>query len=200
MAAAPQVAGTAALPPAVEAVGRHAEDAYDVAKAGTWTTARVIVDSLKRAVSTLPAAAQSAVAPSGALHAEVATLDQAVTDRNHVRAERAANHITALGAQMAAQYLAPVPANVVLLDYYGRELEIWSTANDRTKLRDTALAMSRTWGAVRPQVIARGGNAEATRFDALVSRAEGASTVAAYARLATPVLDEVDRLEAVFTR
>jgi hypothetical protein len=52
---------------------------------------------------------------------------------------------------------------------------------------------------VRPQVELKG-PAEAEKFGALVARVERARTLKEYARLASPVLEEVDHLEAVFTR
>lgn len=113
---------------------------------------------------------------------------------------REANHLTELGAQLASGYQSQVPTGVVLLDYYGRELEIWSEAGDLAKLRSTSADIRRTWNALRPQVAARGGTAEASAFDALVSRVGAAATPPAFAAVATPILDAVDGLEKVFTR
>jgi hypothetical protein len=98
---------------------------------------------------------------------------------------------------MIAVYRPPVPVEVTRLDYSGRELEIWAEANDVPKLQETARAMRREWDAVRSAVEARS-VVKAERFAALVARVEKARTPAEFARLATPVLDEVDNLEKVF--
>jgi hypothetical protein len=53
---------------------------------------------------------------------------------------------------------------------------------------------------VRPEVERRGGAAESKAFELLVAKLEGANTIPEYSRIATSILAEVDRLEAVFTR
>ncbi len=192
-----------ALPAPVEAVGHYGEDAYDMAQANDWAKARIVVDSLKQATAALPAtlgADTSAGPGAGTISANIAALDRAVTARDHSLAMRTANQLTADGARLADRYHPQVPPAVTMLDYYGRELEIWSAANNAGKLRETATAMRRTWDGLRPQVEARGGTATATRFGALVARVDSARTPAAYASVAKPVLAEVDSLEHVFTR
>ena len=62
-----------------------------------------------------------------------------------------------------------------MLDYYGRELEIWSATENIAKLKTTASEMRRTWDAVRPSILSRGGTAP-QKFDALVARVEAAKS------------------------
>jgi hypothetical protein len=111
---------------------------------------------------------------------------------------REANLLTRLDAELSRPSRPAVPADVTLLDYYGRELEVWASARDEAKLHATVVAMGTTWRGLRPQVVAAGGSAVASRFDSLVKQAESAPHAHTLARLATPILDEVDRLEAVF--
>lgn len=189
------------VPVPVAGVGHHAENAYDMAKAANWPAARASTDSLREVVSAIPDTRASAARATRALVVTtLASLDRAVTAQNSSEALRTSNHLTELGARLAAPYHPRVPADVTLLDYYGRELEVWSAATDTGKLRATASAMRRTWEALRGRVEARGGTAEARSFGALVSRVERARTPAAYAALAGPVLAAVDSLEAVFAK
>ena len=187
------------LPASVEAVGHHSENAYDMAKASDWMKARASADSLKAAVAVPTLEAGGETRLSNDLRTGVQALERAVTARDRM-AGMHANHITELGARLAAGYPSQVPSDVTLLDYYGRELEIWAGANDGAKLRKTATALRRVWVALRPQVLAKSGVAEATQFDALVAEVERARTAAEYGKVATPVLDAVDKLEKVFTR
>lgn len=199
-AVAAQPSAAPAVPAPVDAVGHYGEDAYDMVKASDWTRARASVDSLTSAIAGLtPAPGAGAPSPAD-VHSALQALDHAVTARNRMAGLREANHLTELGANLAAGYHPQVPTAVTLLDYYGRELEIWSTAKDGAKLRETTTAIRQTWTALRAQVEARGGTAEATGFDALVTRLESATTPSAYAAVATPILDAVDGLEKVFTR
>ena len=196
---APPVAGPV-LPAPVEAVGHHSENAYDMAKAADWTKARASADSLKAAVAVPSLEAGGATRLSDDLRTAAQALERAVAARDRMAGMQQANHITELGARLAAGYPSQVPSDVTLLDYYGRELEIWAGAKNGAKLRETAAAMRHVWIALRPQVLAKGGVAEATQFDALVAEVERAKTPAAYGKVATPVLDAVDKLENVFTR
>ena len=178
------------VPASIDAIGHHGENAYDMVKAGSWAGARASVDSLRPMLDSIPGSATIAFRE----------LDRSVARKDQRAALLASNRLTQLGALLAEPYHPAVPAQVMLLDFDGRELEIWAAANDRARLRETVSAMRRTWNAVRPQVEARGGHTEATRFDALVRRVETATTPTDFARLATPVLDAVDTLEQVFTR
>jgi hypothetical protein len=195
-----------AVPAPVAALGHHAENAYELARAGDWAAARITVDSLWSAVAMLPEVGDTSVdaTHTGPKSLAVATvaLDRAVASRDADAAMRAANHLTELGTRIAAPYHPVVPAGVTRLDYLGRELELLgrSPVNGADAgVTETASALRRTWQEVRPQVIGRGGYAEATRFDSLVARVNAARGRASLVRLATSVLDQVDALEHVFT-
>lgn len=195
------VATASPAPPAFplfEAVGHHAENAYDRIKTADWAAARASADSVTAAIR---AAQPSDTAAHGAdLQRSLAGLDSAVARRSRTAGLREANRLTELGALLAAPHHPPVPAAVTLLDYYGRELEIWAEAKNVPKLAKTASALGKTWRGLRPRVLERGGKAEAARFDRILARVSVARTAAQYAATATPVLDEVDALEAVFKR
>lgn len=51
---------------------------------------------------------------------------------------------------------------------------------------------------MKAKIEAKGGTKEAAVFDGLVVKTEAAKTPADYAKLAAPILDEVDNLEKVF--
>lgn len=184
--------------PFYEVVGSRAEDAYDQVKASQWTAAQASVDTLTaalRAVQPLDTAGQGDSLRHGLQALAAAIASHAAPD-----GIRLANHLTEIGAALSEPHNPQVPAAVARLDYYGRELEIWASARDERKLAQTGAAMAATWRELRPRVVAAGGAAAAARFDSLTSSVSAARTVAAYAAAATPVLDAVDALEAVFRR
>lgn len=202
---APPAAGTGAtttgtVPPALDAIGTHGEDLYDAVKAANWAKARSITDSLDASVRALPSGGQGAAPQQQQLSAEIDSLHRFVSGKQQSAAIKAANQITYLEAKMTAQYHPAMPAEVVLLDYYGREIEIWSGEKNSAKLTQTSNDIQQTWNTLRPMVEAHGGASQATRTDNLVKSIAAAKTPAAYARLATPFLDEVDALEKVFTK
>ncbi|MGI8507978.1 MAG: hypothetical protein ACR2MQ_01480 [Gemmatimonadaceae bacterium] len=198
-AAATSATTAGTVPPALDAVGTHGEDLYDAVKAGNWAKARSITDSLDASVRALPTG-QSAAPQQQQLSAEVDSLNRFVSGKQQSAAIKAANQITYLEAKMTAQYQPAIPADVILLDYYGRELEIWSAEKNSAKLTETSNDIQQTWNTLRPMVEAHGGASQATRTDALVKSISSAKTPTMYASLATPFLEDVDALEKVFTK
>lgn len=198
--AAPAPAATARpVTSAIEDLGHYAEDAYDQAKIADWAKGRASVEALKAAARRLGPAERKDTALTGQLDGAVSALDKAVYRRDRAVAMREANLLTRLDAELSRSSRPAVPADVTLLDYYGREIEIWASARDEAKLRATVVGMGTTWRSLRPQVVARGGSAVASRFDTLVKQAESAPRLDTLAHLATPILDEVDNLENAFT-
>ncbi len=192
-------AAAAPIPAAVNDVGTYGEDLYDQAKTANWVAAKAYLDSLHTAATNLPRTDQIQSQRSQ-LNSAITALDQAVASRNSEAALEAANRITFLSAQMTTPYHGATPTEVLLLDYYGRELDIWSARKNAAKLKQTAAALTSTWNALRPTVEKNGGGVAAGHTDALVARINAAKSPAQYARVATPFLDEVDELEKVFTK
>ena len=64
----------------------------------------------------------------------------------------------------------------------------------------TAQAIRQTWNSVKPKVEAKGGTKQAQNFETLVAKTDAAANIADYAKVATPILDEVDNLEKVFEK
>lgn len=183
----------------VAAVGSHGEDLYDAIAANKWQAAGPIMDSLARASSSLSGSA--ATSPEAhQLSAVVDTLRRVVPARQHDAALEAANRVTYLAARMEAPYRPTTPVEVLLLDYYGRELQIWSAVHNTGRLATTRTELQATWNTLRPAIQARGRGDQATRTDSLVRQITASTSPAATARLAKPFLDEVDELEKVFTK
>ena len=188
------------VPLAITRVGTFAEDGYDAVRTAKWSAASALADSLGLATPGLPSspAAQGVIA--GELREAVASFGGTVRKRDRIGGMRASNRITYLAAQLGAPYHSATPTEVLLMDSYGRELEIGAATHDGAALQRTARDISQAWRTLRPAVVAHKGAAEAARFDALVTRVREARSPAESAKLATPFLDEVDKLELVFTR
>lgn len=193
-------AAALSVPPGIAAVGTHGEDLYDQAKAGQWDKARAILDSLDVAEKTLPAGEARIQSERAQLTGVVDTLRRAVNGKNRPMALEASNRVTYLAAKMTEPYHPVEPAAVPLLDYYGRELEVWSARGNKAKLSSTVGELKRTWDGLRPKVESNGGGAVAKKTDSLVTLIVAAKTPAEHAKLATPFLDVVDELEKVFVK
>ncbi len=198
-AATPAAANTKtqSVPAALMNAGEYGENIYDYAKANDWKKAGDKIAALKEATKKVRPDVKNQPARVDRLEADVAALDRAVTAKDRQAATLAANQITHDVAEMTAAYKVIVPVEVVLLDYYGRELEIWAEAKDTSKLQATAREMRKTWDVVRSSIEAKN-PAVAKKFEGLVAQVEAAKAPADYAKVAKPVLDEVDNLEKVF--
>ena len=199
IAPAPPMA-PAPVPQAVTDIGNHGEDLYDAVHASDWSKAQAIVDSLDGSVNALPAGDARIQPQRTTLSAVLDTLHREVAAHHRYAALEAANQVTYRAAKMSEPFEPTTPAAVALLDFYGREVEIWAAQKNLPKLQETASAMRATWNTVRPAVESHGGNAAARDMERDVANVEAARTPAEFARLATPVLDLVDVLEKVFTK
>lgn len=187
---------TEKVPVSLSDAGEYGENTYDMAKAKNWTKAAEKLHELKQSQSQLV----SANINSAELDAAIAALDKDITAKDQLATLRDANQVTFIVADLTAKYNPPVPVEVIKLDFYGRELEVWSMAKDEAKLKSTAQAIRQTWNAVKPKVEAKGGAKQAQNFETLVAKTDAAQNVGDYAKTATPILDEVDNLEKVFEK
>jgi uncharacterized protein YcbX len=191
------VTKTESAPTSLTNAGEYGENVYDYAKANDWKNADVKLAALKGAIKKVRTDVKDQSTAVDRLDANVAALDRAVTAKDRQAAMREANQVTFDAADMTAAYKLSVPVEVTKLDYYGRELEVWAQAQDANKLQATTGEMRRTWDSLRPTIEAHN-KTEAKKFEALVAQVESAKTSADYARVATPVLNEVDNLEKLF--
>lgn len=182
------------VPAAVADVGAQGEGLYDQAKASNWTKAGQIMDSLNRSAGLLKPDER------GQLAGTLDSLTRAIAAHRRAEALAGANHVTFIGAKLTEAYHPKMPADIVRLDYYGRELEIWAAQKNLAKLTSTAADLKRTWAAVKANEISHGGAAPAAKMDQLVARLDAAKSAADYAKLATPILDLVDALEKPFEK
>ena len=182
-----------AVPAGLASLGEYGENIYDAAKSKKWTEAEAKLAALKQAIQ------EPAVDNKRAeLQGIVVSLEKSMAKRDQSATMRESNQVTLVSAELAASYHPKVPADVARLDYDGRELEIWSRANDISKLKATARDMRQTWDRLEPEVKMHSGSAQAQKFGKLVTETDRAHSVAQYQKLARPILDEVDNLERVF--
>jgi hypothetical protein len=180
-------------------VGELGENLYDLAKAKNWTGVAEKLTALKKAAKSLRAQVKEAK-EAKQLAKSVTALDKAAAAQDRQVLMQEANQVTLLAVALSEPFRPQIPVDVTRLDFYGRELEIWSAAKDEKKLKEAADAMRKTWSKVRPSVSAKGGTAEAKTFDELMLKLKAAKTPEQYSSVATPILNEVDNLEKVFTK
>lgn len=186
------------IPQALKDVGEYGERVYDMAKTADWTKTQADLAALKQSAQQLSHQMPNDSLGISQLNASIERLQQAVTANNQQTTQQLANQITLLAAQMTQPYQTKVPVEITLLDYYGRQLEIDAARGNLNQLQATVGQIDQTWNTVRPVLLSHGGNAEVQQFNSLVIKLNQDKSVNDYSPLATSVLDQVDRLEAVF--
>jgi hypothetical protein len=181
-------------------VGEHGENIYDLTKAKDWANVGQKIKALEDAAKKLGSDLKGQEAGQKRLGTALKALRKAITAKDEQATMREANKVTLIAADLIEPFNPEVPAAVTRLDYYGRELEIWVLAKDTTRLKATGDAMRKAWEKLQPAVKTKGGNAEAKRFNDLMGKVASAKAVDDYARITTPILDEVDNLEKVFKK
>lgn len=182
------------VPAALKNAGELGENIYDAAKTGDWKTANAKLRELTMAARSMSEEKLGSTEFEGTL----GKLQKTIPSKDKTATLVAANRITIEIADLTAKYDPTVPVEVVKLDYYGRELEIWAAVKNMPKLQETARMIRQDWNSVKPKIEAKGGTKAVAVFDGLVLKMDSAKTPDAYSKLATPVLDEVDKLEKVF--
>src|SRR5207237_893811 len=142
-------AANAAIPPVIDSIGTYGEDLYDEVMAGNWAKAKALTDKLASTEANLP---QANAASSNDFRALVDSLKTSVGGKHKAAALEQANQITRIAAEMTRPYTSATPVEVLLLDYQGRELEIWSAAKNVAKLQETTREIRTTWDALRPRI------------------------------------------------
>ena len=188
------------VPESLVNVGEFGENAYDLAKASDWSKVTEKLNALKEETKKLSGDLKDAKAEHKRLSEVLGNLAKAVAAKDKLAAMREANQITKIAADLTEPFNPQIPAAVTRLDFYGRELELGTETKDKAQLKAAAEGLRKNWDKIRPAVKSKGGDAEAKRFDALMTSLEAAKTVEDYGKLVRPFLDEVDNLEKVFTK
>jgi hypothetical protein len=188
---------TDSVPTSLADAGEYGENVYDYAKANDWNSANLRLGALRESAKDVRNDVKNQSDATDSLDDHVAALGLAVAVKDRQTAMREANRVTLDVANMSSAYKLSVPVDVIRLDFYGRELEIWAEAKDANNLQATARDMRGTWDSLRKSVEARS-LTEEKKFGLLVAQVESARTPSDYASVATLVLNEVDNLEKLF--
>jgi hypothetical protein len=194
------------IPASLRTVESASEDIIDLAlggdRAGVIAKAKVL-----RAVA--DGSAASTLRAAGAPAAEIVEFQRraAAVARASTRAPLldvalASNAAFGMVPAFFARYDDPVPADVTTLDHLDFAAKLQSLKGDGGALAAAVRSLKRTWGRLRPSLVAAGGAKVAVAFDehvdamrALVANRQPAKTE----REAQHGLDLVDELESVYS-
>jgi len=188
-----QPAGSVNRPPsALQDVGETAEDLFDAARLSNWTDATAALRAMNESAADLPLTL-SKPDLAARLQSRLEEVGDAVSLQQRLQTMDFANQITELVADLSAGYQTELPYALVMLDYYGRELELGIAAGDQARLKQAAADLRQTWNRFERTILQRGAVDEARRFTDIVVQLEGAQTPGDFVEPTRAELDAVDR-------
>ena len=196
--AAPNVIPAAERPPdALVQIAELAKDLFDAARTSNWSNVAGAVQSLKESISVL---SSPRLKPdlTAQLRSRIGDLERSAKARRRVQSMDFANSITRLVAELSAPYQTEIPYEIVLLDYYGRQLQLGLVASRPSTLKQATADLRQTWNAVEPSILRRGHVDDARRFTDIVVQLEGATHPSDFVAPVRAELAAVDRLEKIF--
>ena len=185
-------------PAALVEIGKSAAVVFDHARTLQWGEASATGQALYESAATLSV---GALQPDLAarLKSRVAYLRSSVKAADRVRSMDAANSITHVVAELCSPYQDEIPYKIVLLDYYGRQLELGLVASRPSTIKRATADLRQTWRSVERAVLQHGDVDDARRFTDIVVQIEGARRPADLVAPMRAELAEVDRLKKIFT-
>ncbi len=183
-----------APPAAVVQAASAARYLFDAARDSNWDDVAPELAALQTAVTALP---EDAGDPQLRRSIRMRTHDlaTAIRRKRRIPAMEAANAVARFAAEVAQTYRTDTPAEIALLDYYGRQLQIGIAAHKQAVIKRAVADMRQAWEAVRPELERRGQTDDVRRLTDIVVTLEGARRPDDMKRLAQAELDEVGHLQ-----
>jgi hypothetical protein len=184
-----------------DSMAEAAEEIFNLALAGNLDRAGKRLDTLKKkaaALDRLQDEANLILLPR--LRRTIVDLEKAMAAKSYQDLMRNSNRITLIAATVAVPYKPRIPTEVSLLEYNGRELEIWSAMKRVDKLSGIVIRMHVAWQTLMPKLIEHNGDKELKRFSELMRRLEQARTAEEYDRLSKQIMAGTATLEAIFAK
>jgi hypothetical protein len=184
-------------PSSLVEVGDSAKELFDAARLSKWSDADVAVRTLKTSGAALPTT-WSTPELGSRLVSRLADVEASVSARQRLQSMDLANGITRLVADLSSAYQTQVPYALVLLDYYGRELELGIAAGDQIRLAQATADLQQTWNRFEGTVLERGAVDDARRVTDSVAQLVDARAPGDFVAPTRAELDAVDALRRLF--
>jgi hypothetical protein len=186
-----------APPAALVTIGESAEGLFDAARSSQWQTATAQLQTLNEAASQVPPDLPKSDLVAE-LRSRIEDVRRSAVAQRRVETMESANSITRIVADLSADFQVEVPIDVVMLDYYGRQLQIGIATTNQSTLTQATADLRQRWDRIALTIERLGHVDEVRRFTDIVVQLEGARRPADFAAPARAELEAVDRLEMIF--
>jgi hypothetical protein len=191
------------LPTEIYLVAEKSEDVIDFYLQNNWSSAQVLVDSLRASQDSIKNYFYQNRMPRMVsdlydyLIFQLAFLTG--EKQGPLRAALAANQITRIMIELEGDYVHSVPVQVPLMDYLGRELIILAKfPEDYGMLPRRLDELEKNWSNLRPQILLRNGQALAIKVDQTIDQIKETTDHQKIEQAGKVILDLVDEIENLF--
>ena len=184
-------------PSSLVEIGDAAAQLFDAARQGNWKNADIALETMTTSRAALPSR-WSTPDLASQLSSALAAVEASVSARQRLHTMDVANSITRLVADLSSEYRMPVPYALLLLDYYGRELELGIAAGDPTRLAQATADLQQTWNRFERTILQAGAIDEARRFTDTVAELVDARVPGDFIAPTRAELVAVDALKRLF--
>jgi signal transduction histidine kinase len=186
-----------APPTALLDIGDEATQVFDAARLSNWNAAAIALSAMDESAADVPANF-SEPDLAARLHSRLQEVGDAVATRERLQTMDLANRITLLVANLSEDFQTPLPYALLLLNFYGRELQLGIAGADQARLTRASADLKQTWNQFERKVLEQGAVDEARRFTDVVAQLDGAQVPADFVDPARAELEAVDRLKKIF--
>lgn len=176
-------------------IGSRAEAVYEAVRARNWSSAAQLYEGFAGGFRAASADVAEQYAYKSQLSGMLNALGASIDAQNRIYALYSANEVTRIVALMSEPLTPVVPADVELLGYYGRLLEISAEVGDLPELQAVALQVHLTWFTIRSQAAFSG---ELDAMDNLVYALNNAAYDSQFENLGEQLVEESHRLAQAF--
>lgn len=185
------------VPQPILAIQWRSAEIYCLARDGRWQAVPRRIVAIKAAIDALPLQRENVSLRVAELAHDVRNIEDAVRVGDRLGAMLYANQVYRIALQMSVTFNPQTPAELSMLTFHVRELEVWCGMGDAVRLRQAGTQMMRDWTAAEGYMRSTGHPREATRMTALSRRLTRASTADDYTRLIRPMRVELRNLRGV---
>ncbi|HEY9643091.1 MAG TPA: hypothetical protein V6C57_21560 [Coleofasciculaceae cyanobacterium] len=174
---------------------QHSTQIYGLAKAENWEKANLRLNQLKQANTRLKQDSSFAKQDNTSLDAGIQSLEQAVNAKNVQTSMQAANELVSKTLDLTKQVKPSPLADVMVLGYQARKLEMAAIAQNADEANASAKAIQQTWAAKKPELQAGASSKEAQQVDQVVEQLKATQSAEDYKQLAPDLIKAEKALE-----
>lgn len=198
-----QESGGGTVPQAVLSIEGEAEDAIDTVYQANWDKVRADAE----AISTNWGELIASPASEGVTDSQRASMDEAIADlrnavdaKDELLARQAANDVSKVVVDVFDLFEFNIPSDIGRLDWMERQVIIDADRHDWPAVLTDLSQIRETFGRVRSNIVAAGGEGEVVEFDDSLNKQDrlAASEDGGIVEEANIALELVDNLERVY--